>query len=99
MRIIFHPSFDRGYYKSCEPNTQDILGTQIVGIQGMLEHLSLHNGLSGQFASDGERAAAYLAHVAKWAKGTIIETAFTNDNLGVAKRLLEWRDTLIMAGW
>lgn len=99
MRIIFHPSFDRGYYKSHEPNSQDILGTQIVGIQGMLEHLSLYNGLSGQFASDGERAAAYLAHVAKWAKGTIIETAFTNDNLGVAKRLLEWRDALIMAGW
>lgn len=26
MRIIFHPSFDRGYYKSHEPNSQDIRG-------------------------------------------------------------------------
>lgn len=97
MKIIFHPSFDSGYYLKLR-NASSI-GTAIVGTVGLLEYLSLHNGLSGIFASDGERAARYLSHVSKFAEGSMIENAFKNDALGVAKCLLQWRDLLIMAGW
>ena len=99
MNIIFHPSFDHGYYINFTKPDHQILGTKIVGIAGLLEHLSLHNGLSGNFASDGERASVYLSHVNKYTKGTMIETSFKNDALGVTKCLLHWRDLLIMAGW
>ena len=99
MKIIFHPSFDNGYYIDFKKANNQILGTKIVGLAGLLEHLSLHNGLSGNFASDGERVAVYLSHVNKYAEGTMIETSFKNDALGVTKCLLHWRDLLIMAGW
>ena len=99
MKIIFHPSYDSGYYLKLNDSFQNILGTKVVGIAGLLEYLSLHNGLSGRFPSDGERAASYLAHVSSCATGSLIELSFENDSLGVSKSLLAWRDLLIMAGW
>ena len=98
MKIIFHPSFDNGYYMDRKKGS-DILGTKVVGTAGLLDILSLHNGLSGRFAPDGERAAAYLSEVEKCMGGSWIEESFKNDRLGVAKRLLEWRDALMMTGW
>ncbi len=99
MKILFHPSFDDGYYLNLSKTEQNSLGTKVVGLSGLLEHLSLHNGISGRFASDGERAASYLSHVRQCAEGTIIEASFQNDSLGVTRCLLAWRDLLIMAGW
>ena len=98
MKILFHPSFDKGYYGNRNEGT-DTLGTKVVGMAGLLDHLSLHNGLSGRFPSDGERAAAYLTSLEQCAEGSWIEKSFKNDRLGVAKCLLGWRDSLIMAGW
>ena len=98
MNILFHPSFDKGYYWDQDKRT-DTLGTKVVGMAGLLDHLSLHNGLSGIFPSDGERAAAYLSSLEQCAEGSRIEKSFENDRLGVAKCLLGWRDLLIMAGW
>lgn len=98
MKVLFHPSFDRGYHID-QNKGSDTLGTKVVGMAGLLDLLSLHNGLSGRFASDGERAAAYLSDVEKCAEGSWIEESFKNDRLGVSQRLLEWRDSLIMAGW
>ena len=99
MKIIFHPSFDNGYYVDLSKGSIKTLGTKIIGMAGLLEHLSLHNGLSGRYVSDGERAAAYLSHVSTCAEGTMIEDSFKNDALGVTKCLLHWRDLLIMSGW
>ena len=98
MKVLFHPSFDRGYHIDQNIGA-DTLGTKVVGMAGLLDLLSLHNGLSGRFASDGERAAAYLSDVGKCTEGSWIEESFKNDRLGVSQRLLEWRDSLIMAGW
>lgn len=99
MNIIFHPSFDNGYYTASTESCAKMLGTKIVGTAGLLEHLELHNGLSGLYPSEGERATLYLNHVRKFAKGSMIEESFVNDELGVAKCLMEWRDKLIMTGW
>ena len=99
MKIIFHPSYDSGYYLKLNESSPNILGTRIVGISGLLEYLSLHNGLCGRYASDGERAASYLAHVSSCATGSLIESSFQNDKLGVSKCLLAWRDSLILSGW
>ena len=99
MNIIFHPSFDNGYYTAPTDSCAKVLGTKVVGMAGLLEHLELHNGLSGLYPSEGERATLYLNHVRKFAKGSMIEESFVNDELGVAKCLMEWRDKLIMTGW
>lgn len=98
MEILFHPSFDSGYYLDWNLETIK-LGKKIVGTAGLLDYLSLHNGLSGRFVSDGERAASYLSDVGKCTEGSWIEGPFKNDSMGVAKCLLGWRDLLIMAGW
>lgn len=42
MRILFHPSFDHGYYINL--NNGDVrLGTKVVGEAGLLDYLSLHS--------------------------------------------------------
>lgn len=99
MKIIFNPLFDSGYYIDLSKDNNNMLGTKITGTNSLLEHLCLHNGLSGLFASDGERASAYMSHVGRNAQGSMVETSFRNDALGVSRCLLNWRDKLIMAGW
>lgn len=99
MKIAFNPSYDEGYYINLSENGKALLATKFIGTMGLLDHLSLHNGLSGIFASDGERASAYLSHVRKSIEGSMVEASFKNDALGVTKCLLQWRDALIMSGW
>lgn len=99
MKIIFNPAFDSGYYVDLSKSRFSCIGTKIVGLSGLLEVLSLRNGLTGRYMSDGERMSAYLSCVQNCANGTFVANSFKTDKLGVTKQLLQWRDKLIMAGW
>ena len=99
MKIVFNPSYDCGFYVDLSKNKHKYIGTKIVGLAGLLEYLSMCNGKSGRYPSDGDRVASYLLSVQKCVKDSIVATTFDKDNLGVAKCLLQWRDRLIMAGW
>lgn len=48
---------------------------------------------------DVEREAQYHSAMMAVIKNTSFEKSADVDPLGVAKKLLEWRDALIMAGW
>lgn len=98
MKIIFHPAYDGGYYAE-KTIAKEPIGTKIVGLNGLLETLELHSGHSGIYPSDGERIAEYMKVIETCKKGQFYESAYETDAFGVARKLLQWRDQLVMAGW
>lgn len=98
MKIIFHPSFDSGYYAE-ETIAREPIGTAIAGLNGLLETLETHCGLKGSYPTDGERTAEYMKSIEACQSGQFYEKAFRTDPFGVARKLLQWRDRLVMAGW
>jgi hypothetical protein len=75
------------------------MGTAYVGDLGLLQQLELRSGRPALTASDVERETDYLNFVKSHMAGSPFEEAFRVDDLGVAGRLLAWRDALLMAGW
>lgn len=98
MRILFNPEAEAHGFID--------LGTSAVAINeihvdenGLLEQLELRTGLSYTAFSDMEREAFYLQNLKKCYTGTFFEKSFEADEWGTARQLLQWRDTLVMAGW
>lgn len=77
----------------------DLMGITYVGPMGLLKQLELRTGLHTEVKSDVEREAEYLNAMTPCVSGTMFENAFNVDKIGVAGKLLGWRDNLIMAGW
>ena len=77
----------------------DLMGITYVGPMGLLKQLELRAGLHTEVKSDVEREAEYLYAMTPCVCGTMFEKAFNVDKIGVAGKLLGWRDNLIMAGW
>lgn len=77
----------------------DLMGITYVGPMGLLKQLELRAGLHTEVKSDVEREAEYLNAMTPCISGTMFENAFNVDKIGVAGKLLGWRDNLIMAGW
>ena len=96
MKIIYSIHFDTGVYLG---DKQELLGVTHVGSMGLLSQLELRAGLSSTSKSDMEREAEYLNALKGCISGSVFEKAFAVDELGVARKLLSWRDALVMAGW
>jgi hypothetical protein len=96
MRIIYSPLYDAETYLGDAPRT---MGTAYVGDLGLLQQLELRSGRPALTASDVERETDYLNFVKSHMAGSPFEEAFRVDDLGVAGRLLAWRDALLMVGW
>ena len=77
----------------------DLMGITYVGPLGLLEQLELRAGLHTEVKSNVEREAEYLNAMTPCVSGTMFENAFNVDKIGVAGKLLGWRDNLIMANW
>ena len=77
----------------------NLMGILYVGNQRLLEQLELRAAMPQIVKSDVEREADYLNAMRKHIVGTIFEKAAQVDELGVARRLMQWRDALLMAGW
>ena len=76
-----------------------LMGTFYVGNQKLLEQLELRAAMPRTVKSDVEREADYLNAMRNHVSGTMFEKSAQVDELGVARRLLQWRDALLMAGW
>lgn len=96
MKIIYSPQYDGEIFLGDRPT---VMGAKYVGTLGLLEELGLRTGIRNQPLSDVEREASYHNAMQKHIKGTLFENAASVDPLGVAAKLLRWRDSLIMAGW
>ena len=96
MTIHFSTHYDGEIFVNSHT---DLMGITYVGPTGLLKQLELRAGLHTEVKSDVEREAEYLNAMTPCISGTMFENAFNVDKIGVAGKLLGWRDNLIMAGW
>ncbi len=96
MKIIYSPFYDGDTYLG---DSTKVIGTTYVGNMGLLDQLQLRAGIHLATKSDVEREAEYHKVMMNHIPGTVFEQAAHVDPLGVAAKLLQWRDALIMAGW
>lgn len=96
MKIIYSPHYDGEIFLGDQPGCFDTL---YAGNATLLQQLGLRTGICVALASDMEREAAYQTAMDKPLKGTCFESSAKTDPIGVAAKLLLWRDNLIMAGW
>ena len=96
MKIHYSPSYDGDIFLGDSPS---MMGETYVGNMGLLQQLQLRAGVRRVQVPDVEREAQYHNKMMAIIKRTSFARAADVDPFGVAKKMLEWRDALIMAGW
>lgn len=96
MTIHYSPSYDGEIFLN---DSTELMGVSYVGTLGLLRLLQLRAGLHREVKSPVEREAEYMAAIKGRVAGTMFEKPFNVDEIGVAGKLLQWRDRLLMAGW
>ena len=97
MRIIFDPDFDSGSWPGPLGGRDASAGEAWVGPGGLLGLLETAVGVGGPVFSAAERAAQLIPLFGSidgfWSRSAEV------DPFGSARRLLAWRDSLVMSGW
>ena len=96
MKIHYSPSYDGDIFLGDSPS---MMGEAYVGNMGLLQQLQLRAEVHRVPVPDVEREAQYHNAMMAVIESTSFEKSADVDPLGVAKKLFEWRDALIMAGW
>lgn len=81
------------------PSAHSRFNEPFVGPAGLLGLLETHLGLSGPEVPRAHRVAVYLSCLQAVAPGRFYENSLATDAMGVAARLLAWRDEWRMGGW
>lgn len=97
MKILYNPFFTKEAFI-----THDLWDTVATGDAGLLEQLLMRAGLPQTIADeedkDDTRIAPYREALQAQADSPFADS-LAADQTGTAKQLLQWRDTLVMAGW
>ena len=102
MIIVYSPHYDGEVFLGDAP---EAMGTIYCGTMGLMDFLQQRAGIHYNIKPDVEREADYLNAMntfladEKRSKDVFFKEAAEVDPLGVACKLLKWRDALIMAGW
>lgn len=97
MRVFFDPDFDSGAWPGPLASRGAAAGEAWVGPLGLLGLLETAYGLRGPSLPEAER----VGHVARAAQAQdgFWSASAAVDPLAVARRLLQWRDLLLLHGW
>ena len=102
LTIVYSPYYDGEVYLGDAPKA---MGTIYVGNMGLMAFLEQRAGIHYNIKSDVEREADYRNAITsfladkKETDDVFFSGAVKVDPFGVARKLLKWRDSLIMAGW
>lgn len=96
MKIIYSPQYDGEIFLGDRPGCFDTL---YAGNASLQQQLGLRAGICVNPAPDMEREVAYQTAMKQPVIGSCFEKPAKTDPIGVAAKLLLWRDNLIMAGW
>lgn len=99
MTIIYSPEFNSTSYIDLEQRRGQLLGLKVCGSTELLSELELRAGIVNPEQSEPERLVAFHESLSKNVKDTIFEQSFKTDEVGVARQLMAWCDSLLMAGW
>lgn len=97
MHLTLDPDFTHGAWPGPLRGREAVVGEEWVGPGRLAQLLTGALGLPGEAVGASDRAAR-LAQAVTLIHGFWSESAST-DPLGTARRLIEWRDRLAMAGW
>jgi RecB family exonuclease len=82
------------------PVGEAVMGEVWVGPGGLLGLLETALGIDGQAAAEPERVGAYSQRIERCVDGeAFYSQSWEVDPWGVARKLLSWRDELVMVGW
>ena len=82
------------------PVGEAVIGEVWVGPGGLLELLETALGIDGQAGAEPERVGAYSQRIERCVGSEAFYLrSWEVDPWGVARRLLRWRDELVMVGW
>ena len=97
MKILYNPRFTKEAFI-----THDLWDTVATGDAGLLEQLLMRAGLPQTIADEEDKDDTRITPYGEALKAQA-DSPFANslaaDPTGTAKQLLQWRDTLVMAGW
>lgn len=102
MTIVYSPHYDGEVFLGDAP---EAMGTIYCGTMGLMDFLQQRAGIHYNIKPDVEREADYLNAMNTFlgdenrSGNVFFKEAAEVDPLGVACKLLKWRDALIMAGW
>ena len=96
MEIHYSPYYDGDLFLGDSPS---MMGETYLGNMGVLQQLQLRAGIHTEPLPDVEREAIYHNAMKSVVQNTSFKQSADVDPWGVAKKMLEWRDALIMAGW
>lgn len=102
MTIVYSPYYDGEVFLGDSP---EAMGTIYCGNMGLMAFLQQRAGIHYNITPDVEREADYLNAMNTFlddeerSRNVFFKKAAEVDPLGVACKLLKWRDALIMAGW
>ena len=102
MKIIYSPYYGSRPYVNYADRGGVLFGEKAVGSAGLLDELELRTGLSREEMPEMDRLISYVKAMRKALEetpGLFFADSFGNDELGTARVILSWRDTLVMAMW
>jgi hypothetical protein len=99
MKIIYSPGFTSTSYLDLEKRKGSLLGTKVCGSMELLSELELRAGIAVLDISESERLASFCEVMKIVGKDSVFWNSFQIDEMGVAKQLMVWVDSLMMAGW
>ena len=99
MNIIYSPEFNSTSYINFKQRQGQLLGLKVCGSTELLAELELRAGFVALEQSEPERLVAFHESVKNNVAGTIFEESFKTDEVGVARQLMAWTDSLLMAEW
>lgn len=96
--VKYSPEFSGECYQRI-PAGRSLMGYSVVSDSGLLELFELRLGLPSWSPEGNARAIEYRNTLERNRAGSFYEKSYDRDPLGTAITVLNWRDTLIMAGW
>lgn len=100
--FFYTPTFDGGWYPGILDQADAVVGKEPGGLRSLLVRLEQHLGLAGGAVSFPERIVLSTRSVRKYldkCPQALFAESFALDSIAVAKRLLLWRDELLLHGW
>jgi len=102
MHIVFDMAYDQKIAPSGVQAGQSSIGKLFVGLNGLLNVLEAHLGITGRDVHHADRIQAYLKCMERLKASNEAQfylPSFEADQWSSAKQLLAWRDELVLAGW
>jgi len=102
MQIVFDMAYDQKVAPSGIQAGQAKIGELNVGIQGLIQLLETHLGMTGRDIHHAMRIQGYMQTMQGLSDkedAAFFKKSLESDAWSSAKQMLDWRDALVLAGW